>query len=67
MKKNEIQELKRKPDTELTRLLSDAREKLRNLRFELAQGKVKNISEISETRKTIARINTFLSDATKAK
>ena len=63
MRTSDIQELKNKPAGELMRLLSEAREKLRGLRFELAQGKVKNISEIGQTRKTIARINTFLSAA----
>ncbi len=61
MRKNDIQELKQKPETELVRLLHELREKLRSLRFELAQGKVKNVAEIWQTRKTIARISTFLS------
>jgi ribosomal protein L29 len=33
---------------------------LRALRFDLAAGKVKNVAELHETRKRIARAKTFL-------
>ncbi|RLC38565.1 MAG: 50S ribosomal protein L29 [Candidatus Nealsonbacteria bacterium] len=45
---------------ELQRLLREKRERLRQLRFDLAGGKVKNVREIRETKKDIARILTFL-------
>ena len=60
MKKKEIQELKNKPIGELERLVLDSGEKLRALRFDLASGKVKNVNEVRETRKKIARAKTFL-------
>jgi len=60
MKKKEIQELKNKPIGELERLVLDGGEKLRALRFDLAAGKVKNVNEVRETRKKIARANTFI-------
>lgn len=60
MKKNEIQQLKTRPRPELEKKLADYREKLRNLKFNLAQGKVKNISEIREIKKAIARIMTII-------
>ena len=52
--------LRKKPKSELQRMLSSFQEKLRKLRFNLASGKVKNIREIRELRKDIARILTIL-------
>jgi large subunit ribosomal protein L29 len=60
MKKNDIKELKNKPTIELERIVSEGAEKLRALRFDLAAGKIKNIHELHETRKRIARAKTFL-------
>ena len=60
MKLKEIQELKNKSLGELTSLLQESREKLRVLKFDLAAGKVKDVAEIRELRKKIARIQTFL-------
>ncbi len=59
MKKKEFQQFKNKPLPEIQKNLSDYREKLRKLKFDLSQGKVKNISEIKETKKAIARILTL--------
>ena len=53
-------ELRQKPKEELKKQLTDSREKLRLLRFDLAGGKVKNIREIREVKKTIARILTLM-------
>lgn len=60
MKKQELQQFRNKSLPELQKNLLDYREKLRKLKFDLAQGKVKNIKEINETKKTIARIMTLL-------
>lgn len=60
MKKKDIQELKNKQDAELARLVRDKNEELRTLKFDLAAGKVKDISKIREARKTVARAKTFL-------
>ncbi len=60
MKKKEIQELKNKPLGELERIVLDSAEKLRALRFDLAAGKVKNVNELHQTRKRIARAKTFI-------
>jgi large subunit ribosomal protein L29 len=57
MKTNEFQ---RKSETELKNLLRDDREKLRQLRFDLASGKVKNVREIRKIKKDVARILTTL-------
>ncbi|MCH7534512.1 MAG: 50S ribosomal protein L29 [Bacteroidetes bacterium] len=55
-----ISELKSKSSGELQKTLAQKREKLRQLRFNLTAGKVKNVREIRSTRKDIARILTFL-------
>jgi len=55
-----ITELRQKSKSELQKLLQDSREKLRQLRFDLASGKVKNVREIRGLKKDIARILTLL-------
>jgi len=55
-----LDELKRKTKSELQKLLQDSREKLRQLRFDLASGKVKNVREIRTIKKDIARILTII-------
>ncbi|MGB7957676.1 MAG: 50S ribosomal protein L29 [Minisyncoccia bacterium] len=60
MKKREIQDLKVKSDAELSRLIKDDSEKLRALRFDLAAGKVKNVKALHDTKRAIARAQTFL-------
>ena len=55
-----IGELRQKSEAELKQLLLDNKEKLRQLRFDLSSGKVKNVREIRELRKDIARILTLL-------
>ena len=64
MKKKDIQELKTKQDAELTRLIETGADELRALRFDLAAGKVKDISKIHDLRKRIARMKTFLKERT---
>lgn len=53
-------EFKQKSKDELQKLLQNLREKLRQLRFDLASGKVKNVREIRQIKKDIARILTIL-------
>lgn len=65
MKKKEIQELKHRPAEELVHLIKDSNEKLRVLRFDLAAGKVKDITEIKELKKKVARIKTFINEHAK--
>ncbi len=55
-----ISEFKQKPKKELQRLLKNNQDKLRQLRFDLASGKVKNVREIRQIKKDIARILTTL-------
>lgn len=53
-----VSELQQKSESELRQLLQDRRERLRQLKFDLASGKVKNIREIRQIKKDIARILT---------
>ena len=55
-----IKELEDKTQESLEKLLQEKREKLRQLRFELSQDKLKNVSEIKNTKKDIARILTII-------
>ena len=59
MKNKQLQEIKNKPLAELQKGLVDYREKLRKLKFDLVQGKVKNSREIKDIKKMIARILTL--------
>ncbi len=45
---------------QLLKVLADDREKLRQFRFDLSAGKVKNVREIREVKKDIARIKTLI-------
>ena len=53
-------ELKQKSINELEKMLQERREKLRQLNFDLASGKVKNVRSVRQTKKDIARILTIL-------
>ena len=53
-------DLQQKSKSELQKTLSDNREKLRQLRFDLSAGKIKNVREIRKIKKDIARILTIL-------
>ena len=55
-----IRELRQKPNEELERLIMSKRNHFLNLRFDLAQGRVKNIKAVREAKKDIARILTLL-------
>jgi len=62
-----IQELRKKTKEELNQILREKREKLRQLRFNLASGKVKNVKEIHMVKKDIARILTIINREQKTK
>ena len=55
-----IKELRQKSKEELGKLLKDIRERQGSLRFDLVTGKVKNVREIRQIKKDIARILTIL-------
>jgi len=55
MKQSELRELNKE---ELIKALHEKRQALRDLRFEIAQGKVKNAHVIRSTKKEVARMLT---------
>jgi len=57
MKQSELRELNKE---ELLKALHEKRQALRDLRFEIAQGKVKNAHVIRSTKKEVARMLTVL-------
>jgi len=60
MKKADIKKLNKKTVADLTKDLHSSRDELRALKFDLASGKVKNISKVNEVKKRIARILTSI-------
>lgn len=60
-----ITELRQKPKGELHKILQDNREKLRQLRFDLVSGKIKNVREVRKVKKEIAQILTILNQGSK--
>jgi len=57
-------ELREKKIEELEKILKEKREKLKNLKLDLIQGKLKNVREIRETKRDIARVLTILKEKT---
>jgi ribosomal protein L29 len=62
MKKKDLKELRKKPVSALQKNIADEYEKLNNLQFSLSAGKVKNIKEIKNRKKNIAKIKTILKE-----
>lgn len=55
-----INDLNNKSKDELNLLLVDLRAKILKLNFDLADNKVKDVSQVKKTRKDIARVLTLL-------
>ena len=55
-------QLRKKSLKDLEKMRVNSREELRNLRFDLASGKVKNVRRIRELKKEIARISTLVKE-----
>ncbi|MFH1671494.1 MAG: 50S ribosomal protein L29 [Candidatus Portnoybacteria bacterium] len=54
-----IKELRQKSGKELSQLLTENRKKIGQLRFDLASKKLKNVNQIKELRRDVARITTL--------
>jgi large subunit ribosomal protein L29 len=63
----EIKEIRLKREEELKEILSKIKEKMRQLKFDLGVGKLKNVREIRETKKLRSRILTVLNERKKEK
>lgn len=61
-----VEELKEKTSTELNNELVAAKKELFNLRFQNATNQLDNTSRIKDVRKNIARIQTVISELSKA-
>jgi len=67
MKSNKfVEELKTKSPEELNQELVAAKKELFNLRFQNATNQLDNTARIKEVRKNIARINTVITEKSKA-
>ena len=61
-----VKDLKGKSDAELNEELVAAKKELFNLRFQNATNQLENTSRIKEVRRNIARIQTVITEASKA-
>ncbi len=55
-------ELRQKSDEELREQVSDLRARVRQMRFDIASGKIKNMQAARQTKRDIARILTILNE-----
>lgn len=60
MKRKELEQLKTKPSEELKKMLAEHTEKRWSLKEGLLNGKVKNVKEMRDVKKDIARLMTLL-------
>jgi len=59
-RQDKVKDFKRLDKAGLADLLLVKKERMRQLRFDLAAGKVKNVREIRENRRDVALLNTLL-------
>ncbi|KKT90890.1 MAG: 50S ribosomal protein L29 [Candidatus Jorgensenbacteria bacterium GW2011_GWA2_45_13] len=62
MKKVPLKEFRARPKIELEKELSTLRERMMHLRLLIATGKVKNLKEMKEVKRSIAQVETLLRD-----
>jgi large subunit ribosomal protein L29 len=55
-------ELRKRDQKELQKMVVELRKKLSDLRFKFSSGKLKNVKEINNSKKEIARILTILKE-----
>ncbi len=58
-----IKELREKNKEELKKLLTEKEEIVRKLRFEIASKQIKNVKDLKNNRKEIARILTLINES----
>jgi len=63
--KEKIRDFLRLSEKELCKILSDKKERTRQFKFDISAGKLKNVREVRETRRDIARILTILTSRSK--
>jgi large subunit ribosomal protein L29 len=57
--KMKVQEIRKMSDKDLNNRLSDLKDELFNLRFQLATGQLDNVMRIREVKRSIARVKTI--------
>jgi len=62
MKKKELQQLSKKPVVELQKKVQESKDKLWQLKVDLAAGKVNNIKEIRSLKQEISQMLTFINN-----
>jgi ribosomal protein L29 len=62
----DTKELRQKSEKELVELVASLREKLRSFRFEIAADSLKDVREIRDAKKTLARALTLMGERVKA-
>lgn len=67
MNTKDFQQLKTKPAEELKKMVGEFKDKIWTLREDLLNGKVKNVKEMRDAKKTVAQILTILNDPTHGK
>jgi ribosomal protein L29 len=60
MRKKEWEQFKTKPEADLLKTLNEYRDKLWSLKVDLVRGKVKNVKEIKDLKRGIARVLTLI-------
>jgi ribosomal protein L29 len=61
----DVKELRQKSDKEISELVAALRERLRHFRFETASDAIKDVREIREAKKTLARTLTISAEKAK--
>ncbi len=60
---SKIKELREKNVEELKKLLTEKKEIVRKLRFEIASKQIKNVKDLKNNRKEVARILTLINES----
>lgn len=63
--KKQLKDLKDLSPAEMEKQVKDAKQELMTLRFQLAVGQLENTAKLKQTKRTIARLNTLLTQAAK--
>lgn len=63
--KKQLKELKDLSPAELETNVKEAKQELMTMRFQLAVGQLENTAKLKQTKRTIARLNTLLTQAAK--
>ena len=59
-------DIRKKNDTELTKFLAELERELREFRFEMSGGRIKNVKRARELRADIARVKTIMHERARA-